>query len=143
LNDFATKRLTHQTRLPDIVLLNNVRILVVEDEPYIALELQAVIEEAGGAVVGPVGSVSAALKLLQTCVVAAAVLDVQLSDRDVTPVVEVLAARGVPVVFQSAKDMPGELQRRCPDAVVYQKPVSAESLLETLRKITRRDGPSD
>lgn len=117
-------------------MLNNVPILIVEDEPYIALELQAVIEDAGGRVVGPVGSVSAAIKLLQTCAVAAAILDVQLADRDVTPVAEVLAARRVPVVFQSAKDVPPDLRRRCPGAVIYQKPVSRETLLTTLLVIT-------
>jgi DNA-binding NtrC family response regulator len=124
-------------------LLNHSAILVVEDEPYIALELQAAIEEAGGEVVGPVGSVSAALALLQDCVeIAAAVLDVQLSDREVTPVAQALTALGVPVVFQSAKNLPSDLKRHCPDAVFYKKPVAAEALLETLVEMTQRHGPS-
>jgi len=59
------------------------------------------IVEAGGKVVGPVGSVSAALALLQTCTIAAAVLDMQLSDRDVTSVAEALVARGIPLIFQA------------------------------------------
>jgi CheY-like chemotaxis protein len=113
-------------------LLNRAPILVVEDEPYVALELQATIEAAGGKVVGPVGSVNAALALLETRVVAAAVLDVQLSDRDVTPLAISLVSRGVPMVFQSAKPLPADLRRRCPDAISYDKPVSAESLIETL-----------
>jgi CheY-like chemotaxis protein len=124
-------------------LLNSAPILIVEDEAYIALQLQAAIEDAGGQVVGPVGSVAAALVLLQTVVVAAAVLDVQLADRDVTPVAEALTARNVPVVFQSAKNLPPDLQRRCPDAVVYKKPVAAEALLRTLLEITKRSNPSD
>jgi DNA-binding response OmpR family regulator len=126
----------------EIVLLNHAPILVVEDEPYIALELQAAIEEAGGEVVGPVGSVRAALALLQKSNVAAAVLDVQLSDGDVTAVAEALVEIGVPVVFQSAKTLPPELRRRCPDAIAYTKPVSAELLLNALLKITRRSTPS-
>jgi hypothetical protein len=40
-------------------------ILIVEDELFIALELQALVEDAGGQVVGPVGSANAALTLLQ------------------------------------------------------------------------------
>jgi CheY-like chemotaxis protein len=106
-------------------LLNHAPILVVEDEPYLALELTTAIEEAGGEVVGPVGNVTAALALLQKHAVAAAVLDVQLSDRDVTPVAEALVALRVPVVFQSARTLPPDLQRRCPGAVVYKKPISA------------------
>jgi CheY-like chemotaxis protein len=125
----------------DSFLLNHAPILIVEDEPYIALALQATIEDAGGKVVGPVGSVAAALILLQTADIAAAVLDVQLADRDVTPVAEALTALNVPVVFQSAKGLPTDLQRRCPDAVVYKKPVAAEALLRTLFEITQRGGP--
>jgi DNA-binding NtrC family response regulator len=124
-----------------MILLNRSAILVVEDEPYIALELQAAIEEAGGKVVGPVGSVTAALALLQDCrEVDAAVLDVQLSDREVTPVAEALSARGVPVVFQSAKGLPPNLVRHFPDAVFYKKPVAAESLVQTLLEITQQRG---
>lgn len=124
-------------------MLNRSAILVVEDEPYIALELQAAIEEAGGEVVGPVGSVRAALALLQDrAEIAAAVLDVQLSDREVTPVAQALIARGVPVVFQSAKNLPSDLMRHCPDAVFYKKPVAAEALLETLVEMTQRHGSS-
>lgn len=47
--------------------------------------------------------------MLQTCVVAAAVLDVQLSDQDVTPLATVLVALGVPIVFQSARSVAPEL----------------------------------
>jgi CheY-like chemotaxis protein len=113
-------------------VLKHAPILVVEDEPFIALKLKATIEEAGGKVVGPVGSVSAALALLQTCTIVAAVLDVQLSDRDVTPVAEALVARGIPLIFQSARSLPPNLQLRCPNAVVFKKPISAETLNEML-----------
>ena len=117
-------------------MLNHAPILIVEDEPYIALELKAAIEDAGGEVIGPVGSARAALALLDGCDVAAAILDVQLSDRDVTPVAEALVALGVPVVFQSAKNLPPDLELRCPGAVFYKKPVSAERLLATLSELT-------
>ena len=123
-------------------MLNSAPILVVEDEPYVALALQATIEAAGGKVVRPVGSVSAALALLETRAVAAAVLDVQLSDQDVTPVAISLVSRGVPVVFQSAKPLPADLRQCCPDAVSYEKPVSAETLIETLLNLTQSRPPS-
>jgi hypothetical protein len=38
-------------------LLRLAPILIVEDEPFIALELKASVEGVGGTVVGPVGSV--------------------------------------------------------------------------------------
>jgi hypothetical protein len=84
-------------------LLNCAPILIVEDELLIALELQLWVEDAEGQVVGPVGSANAALAWLQTCVVAAAILDVQLTDGDATPIADALAAREVPMVFQSGQ----------------------------------------
>jgi DNA-binding NtrC family response regulator len=122
----------------DFHLLNRAPILIVEDEPYIALELQTSVEDAGGKVVGPAGTVSAALALLETSVVAAAILDVQLSDRDVTPVAEALIALRVPFVFHSGVGVPPDLQPRCRDAVVFKKPAAVERLLKTLAEIIAR-----
>ena len=119
-------------------MLNHAPILIVEDEPFIALALQMAIEDAGGDVVGPVGTVGDALTLLQTSSVAAAVLDVALGDRDVTPVTEALTARGVPMVFQSARSLPRNLRLRCPDAIFYKKPASLDALLQTVLEMTQR-----
>ena len=122
----------------DRALLNNVPILIVEDEPYIALELKALVEEAGGKVLGPAGSVHGALALLETHVVAAALLDIQLSDGDVTPVAKALVTRGIPVIFQSGTNPSPELRRVCPNGVIYKKPVSPELLVGKLAELTKR-----
>jgi DNA-binding NarL/FixJ family response regulator len=71
-------------------LLGLASILIVEDEPFTALELKASVEEAGGQVVGPVGTAEAALELLEREVVAAAILDIQLGDGTVMPPVSAL-----------------------------------------------------
>jgi DNA-binding response OmpR family regulator len=119
-------------------LLNRAPILIVEDEALIALELQLSVMDAGGDVVGPVGSASAALSLLRLRVVAAAILDVHLRDRDVTPVAEALVALKVPMVFHTAESLPPHLRLGCPGAIVYQKPVATEMLLKTLAEMIRR-----
>jgi CheY-like chemotaxis protein len=119
-------------------LLGLAPILIVEDEPFIALELKASIEDAGGKVVGPVGSVQAALELLDTAIVAAAILDVQLTDGNVTPVAAALVALGIPMVFQSGVNLPPGLQRQCPDAVHYKKPVSARLLIKKIVELINR-----
>jgi hypothetical protein len=72
-NDCATNCLPLD-RLGSCALLNRAPILIVEDEPYIALELQISIEDAGGEVVGPAGSARAALTLLETSVVAGSLM---------------------------------------------------------------------
>jgi CheY-like chemotaxis protein len=110
-------------------------ILIVEDEPVIALELKESVEEAGGQVVGPVGSAEAALELLERQAVAAAILDVQLSDGTVTPVVSALVKLGIPMVFQSGINLPADLRHQCPDAVHYKKPVAAQLLLRKIAEL--------
>jgi DNA-binding response OmpR family regulator len=113
-------------------LLGKSPILIVEDEPLVALTLKASVEDAGGTVVGPVGSVHAAMTLLGTNAIAAAILDVQLTDGEVTPVAAALCALGIPVIFQSGVGLPPGLERQCPGAVFYKKPVPMNALLERL-----------
>jgi CheY-like chemotaxis protein len=119
-------------------VLNRAPILIVEDEPLIALELQLSVEDAGGLIVGPVGSVSAALALVETCEVAAAILDVHLTDRDVAPVAEALDRLNIPMVFHTAEKLPQHLQLRYPASIVYRKPVVATLLIKGIVEIVRQ-----
>ena len=45
-------------------MFNSRRILIVEDEPFVVIELVEAVERSGGAVVGPVPTVAEALALL-------------------------------------------------------------------------------
>jgi DNA-binding NtrC family response regulator len=72
------------------------RLLIVEDELLIALELQAVVEQLGGTVVGPAGSVEDALELLSEMTPDAALLDANLREGRVTPVAQACRDRSVP-----------------------------------------------
>jgi CheY-like chemotaxis protein len=64
------------------------RLLIVEDELLIALELQSIVEQLGGTVVGPAGSVENALQLLSGTTPDAALLDANLRGDRVTPVAQ-------------------------------------------------------
>ncbi len=75
------------------------RILVVEDEPLLAMLVEDLIGEVGGVVVGPAGSVDEALKVLAAGELDGAILDVNLGGEMVYPVADTLAAQGVPFVF--------------------------------------------
>ena len=115
-----------------VALLNQVSVLIVEDEPFIALDLAMAVEEARGKVIGPAGSVREALTLIQQHLVQAAVLDVNLSDGDVTPIAELLIGGGVPVIFYSGLDLPVALRERYPSAWFCKKPTPAARLLNEL-----------
>lgn len=113
-------------------------VLVVEDEPAIALELSLVIEEFGGHVVGPVPSVSAAMDILSRQRVAAAILDANLADRDITPVALLLASRKVPFLIHTAVGVPAELAVALPGLPVVLKPHEPERILVRLLAEIRR-----
>ena len=75
-------------------MLSGMNVLVVEDDPTIAMDISDLIERAEGSVVGPVGSLREARQVVKgEQVIDAAVLDVNLADGNVTPVLEAL--RGV------------------------------------------------
>ena len=110
------------------------RILVVEDEYLIALDLDAALRTAGYRVIGPAPEVSAALQLLKAERPDAAVLDVNLAGQCVTPVAEVLHAMFVPFILASgyvAADLQAEAALR--DAVNVGKTWRPELLLKVLR----------
>ena len=115
-------------------MLNHAPILIAEDDPLLAFELQVAVKDAEG---DPARSVVAALEILQLVIVAGAALEVQLPDGDVTPVAKVLIARRVPMVFQSDADLPPDLQSLCPDVPVFKRPVSARLLVERLAELIR------
>jgi hypothetical protein len=113
-------------------MLRDKSILIVEDNCYLALDLSIAVEESNGRVIGPVGTVAEALALLEDEPIAAAVLGSQLADRDVTPVVTVLAATGVPFVIYTEAGLPPGVARSHPDSPLLLKPLHADAIVTCL-----------
>ncbi len=112
-------------------------ILVVEDEALVAIMMQDMLEELGFAVLGPAGSVAAALMLLEGTRPTAAVLDCNLGHEKVWPVAEWLQRERVPFVFSTGYGAPG-VHARFASAPVLVKPYDAESLRSALEKVIPR-----
>ena len=121
-------------------MLNYSAILIAEDEPFIALDLALAIEDAGGTVVGPASTTKEALALLEQYPVVAAILDVNLIDGDISPVVEYLVAHGVPLILQTGVGLPADLATRFPDLIVRIKPTRAAVLVSQLEMMILSDG---
>lgn len=81
------------------------RVLIVEDEWLIADDLVRALRAEGAQIVGPAASVEAAMRLLETSQVDAAVLDIQLDKgSSVYPVAEALRDLHVPFLFATGFD---------------------------------------
>jgi DNA-binding NtrC family response regulator len=117
-------------------MLAGCRVLVVEDEALVAEAIIELLAEAESVPVGPASSVSEARQLLkQTVALDAALLDVNLSDGPVTPVLEALSARGIPTVVYTGGAVPEDVRRRHPDLIALSKPVLPARLLAELRRV--------
>ena len=80
----------------------SVRVLVVEDEATVAIDIADQLTHAGFEVVGPAPSVAKALKLIVDVGCDVAVLDVNLRDETAEPIARELRSRRTPVLFLSA-----------------------------------------
>jgi DNA-binding response OmpR family regulator len=111
-------------------------VLIVEDEYLIAMDLQRVLEAHGWRVLGPVGTVSQALAVLEREPPSVALLDVDLGGELVTPVAVALKARGTPFAVASAYAYPehygGEVLAGVPNAG---KPADERRLLAMLNQL--------
>jgi len=112
-------------------LLQGQRVILVEDETYVALLLEEMLEELGCTVVGTAGSVEDGLLLADAIETDAALLDVNLGGQDVFPIARRLRERGIPIIFATgygSHGLPGEWQGH----VVIRKPFLINGILTAL-----------
>ena len=110
------------------------RILIVEDEPMIAITLEEVLIDAGFAIAGVAGKLDKALALIESGACDAAIVDAKLAGISASPAAIALTARGLPYIVisgYSREQMRGEFPR----AFFLSKPCRPELLLETLNSI--------
>lgn len=77
------------------------RVLVVEDESLVAMLLETILEDMGCETVGPASTIEEGLRLAADERIDAALLDVNVSGRQVFPIARALKDRGVPFVFST------------------------------------------
>src|ERR1700754_2902301 len=81
--------------------LAGLRILIVEDDALVALNLQEFVESLDCTVIGPAGRLAEALEVLDTVPIDGAMLDINLHGEMVYPLAERLAERQIPMLFCS------------------------------------------
>lgn len=113
------------------------RVLILEDEPIIAMELQETLEGFGYTVVGPAHSCEAALELLWSGKVDAAILDLILGEGTCEVVADELSLNGIPYAFASGYDSHA-LHDRFPDVPVITKPSASKDVANVLRGLLNR-----
>lgn len=113
-------------------------VMLIEDELFVALDVQDVVEEAGFSVDGPYVSVADALAAVAQHLPGCAILDVRLTDGEVFPAADVLRDAGVPIIFHSGHADATSLRDRYPQAVVCSKPCSPSALRAAVENVFAR-----
>ena len=112
-------------------MLSGKRILVAEDNDWIAAALVQTISDYRGIALGPVQTNIAALALIEDHP-DGAILDGNLLDGPITPVARALYDRSVPLVVFTGLGLPFELQRSHPDIPVILKPSPYEAVIHAI-----------
>jgi PAS domain S-box-containing protein len=117
------------------------RLLVVEDEMLVAMEIAEALKSEGWEIVGPAGSVEEAFGFLAgDAPPDFAVLDINLNGQLVYPVADLLLSRGTPLLFCTGYETPDHAQRYqgCP---VIRKPTNMRALVEEVHHLAGRTRP--
>jgi two-component SAPR family response regulator len=113
--------------------LNQRRVLLVEDDYLVGLSIKSMLEDIGYMVIGPIASLAKAMEAVETELVDAAVLDINISGGTSVPVAQLLMEQNLPFVFVTGYQSPDHL---LPDRLrvmtQLNKPIDEQSLSRAL-----------
>ena len=109
------------------------RILIVEDDPFIAMALEDTLLDFGMSVAGIARNLREAERLAREAVFDVALLDVNIGHDTIDPVAETVAARGLPFVFTTGHGRAG-LPEAYRDRAIVEKPFYVDEILRALRE---------
>lgn len=109
------------------------RVLIVEDDPFIALALEETLHDFGMIIVGVGRSITQAKALAENTVFEIAVLDVNVGHETIDSVADTVAARDLPFVFTTGHGRAG-LPEAHRDRAIVEKPFYVDEILRTLRE---------
>ena len=112
-------------------------ILVVDDEPLIAMLTSEWVSELGHKPVGPAHNLNAALKLVASTEIDGAIVDVSLGRENVYPLARVLASRGIPFAFATGHSE-AAIESDHPAVAVLVKPFAYQQFEATIQTIVSK-----
>ncbi len=112
------------------------RLLLVEDEPLVAMAIEDSLETQNVGIIGPAGTVAEALALIALGGIDAALLDVSLRGERVDPVADALSARNIPFIFTTGHDVAG-LPKPHRDRPILSKPFRETEMTDAIDRHLR------
>jgi two-component SAPR family response regulator len=122
-------------RLERSTELSDIRVLLVEDEPLVAMEVADLLSEAGAIIVGPCATARRAMDLLHVNEVDVAIIDFVLADDNSEALQSALDRKGIPFIVLTG--YPPVLVRRNTGQKVLSKPTTSKLLLSAVKNLCR------
>lgn len=116
--------------------LSGLRVLLVEDEPLLAWELELALASAGAIVVGPASTLQSAFALAREEGLAAAVIDYRLGQDEAAPLAALLYEQGIPFIIHTGHGTTGNVP--WVSAPVVRKPANPERIVQILEALVGR-----
>jgi DNA-binding response OmpR family regulator len=104
------------------------RILLLEDDLLLAMDMEDYLVQGGHQVIGPFGRIGEALEAIPQSDLSGAIIDLNLRGELSFPVIELLQAQAVPFIVCSGYAELPELKRRLNGVPLLPKPWSPEAL---------------
>jgi CheY-like chemotaxis protein len=114
--------------------LSRRRVLVVEDEAGIALDLVRLLRDYGATVIGPAASTDEALGHIVRTRLHCAILDVKLSNGDCGAVAQALTWNAIPFIFVTGYSK-SEIVSRYSWSPVLSKPYTPIDVIDSLKSV--------
>jgi DNA-binding NtrC family response regulator len=110
------------------------RILIVEDEPMLALDVEQALVDAGFVIAGVAGTLDKALAIIARGDLDAAIVDANLDGISAAPVAAALTARGLPFIISSGYS-PEQQPEALRFAPLVEKPCQPQQIIEAFKRI--------
>ena len=109
--------------------LHGSRVLLVEDDFIILMELQSVLTDAGAVIVGACQSLQDALAKAERDDITIAILDIRLERQTSAPIARKLARRGIPFIFYTGQVETEPIRAEWPACRIVSKPAPARAIV--------------
>ena len=118
--------------------LKGVRLLVVEDDAILLMELEEILQDAGAEIVGRCRTVADALATVEKYGISAAVLDVRIGNTTIAPVARQLGQRGTPFFFYTGQVVSDPALEEWRDCKIVAKPAQAHAIVSAVVDLLHR-----
>jgi ActR/RegA family two-component response regulator len=108
------------------------RVLIVEDDNILAMNLVEELAAEGAKAIGPAGTVDGALKAIKNADMDGAIVDINLGGNAAFPVADALADRHIPFVFATGYLVAGYIPVRHANVPRFEKPTPPGAICSAL-----------